>query len=50
MRSVVKNLWDSILNPLNTNDERMIDMVSFFTLILNGQITNEEIEEIMKGQ
>lgn len=48
MRNSVKILWDSILNP--ENDERLLDMISFFNLVLNGQITNDEIQEIMKGQ
>lgn len=49
MRDVVKTLWNNILNPDNENDERMIDMMSFFTLVINGQITNEEIKEIMES-
>lgn len=47
MRSVVKTLWDNILDPLN--EERLIDMISFFTLVINGKITNEEIKEILEG-
>ena len=48
MRSVVKTLWNNILDP--SNDERILDLISFFTLVYNGQITNEEVQEIMKGQ
>ena len=50
MRNVVKNLWNSILDP--TNDERVLDLISFFSLAFNGDITNEEIQEIMnmRGQ
>ena len=49
MRDVVKTLWDNIINPDSKNEERMIDMMSFFTLVINGQNTNEEIKEIMES-
>ena len=45
MRNVVKTLWDNILDP--TNEERVLDLISFFSLAINGSITNEEIQEIM---
>ena len=48
MRNIVKNLWNSILDP--TNDERLLDLVSFFSLVFNGQITDDEVQEIMRGQ
>ena len=48
MRNVVKTLWDSILDP--SNDERALDLISFFSLVINGQITEEEAQEILKGQ
>lgn len=48
MRNVVKTLWNNVLDP--QNDERKIDLISFFALVLNGQITNEEIQEILEGQ
>lgn len=48
MRNVVKTLWDNILDT--SNDERLLDMISFFTLVINGQITNEEVQEIIRGQ
>ena len=48
MRKVVQTLWNNILDP--SNDERIMDLISFFTLVYNGQITHEEVQEIMKGQ
>ena len=48
MRDVVRKLWENILNPFN--DERELDLISFFTLVVNGQITEDEFKEIMKGQ
>ena len=48
MRNVVKNLWDSILDP--ENDERTLDLISFFSLVLNGQITQDELKEIIEEQ
>ena len=48
MRKVVQTLWNNILDP--SNDERIMDLISFFTLVYNGQITYEEVQEIMKGQ
>ena len=47
MREAVQNLWDNAMNP--KNDERMIDMFSFLTLVFNGQITQTEIKELMTG-
>jgi hypothetical protein len=50
MRSVVMTLWNNILDP--QNDERLLDMISFFTLVFNGSISNDEVQEIMnmRGQ
>ena len=48
MRNVVKTLWESVLDPFN--DERELDLISFFSLVMNGQITNEEVQEILRGQ
>ena len=48
MRSVVKDLWDSVIKP--NNDERVLDAIAFFTFVYNGQITKEEIQEILRGQ
>ena len=48
MRNVVKTLWGNVLDP--ANDEREIDLMSFFTLVINGQITNEEVQEILGGE
>lgn len=48
MRSVVLTLWNNILDP--ENNERLIDMISFFTLVFNGQITDDEVQEILRGQ
>ena len=32
------------------NDERVLDAIAFFTFVYNGQITNDEIQEILRGQ
>ena len=48
MRSVVLTLWNNILDP--ENNERLIDMISFFTLVFNGQITDDEVQEILRCQ
>ena len=47
MRNVVKTLWENILNPLN--NERELDLISFFSLVLNGQITQDELKEIIES-
>ena len=48
MRDVVKNLWESVISP--QNDERVLDAIAFFTLVYNGQIRDEEVREILRGQ
>jgi len=48
MRDVVKNLWENVISP--KNDERVLDAIAFFTLVYNGQITDEEVKEILRGQ
>lgn len=48
MRDVVKNLWESVICP--ENDERVLDAIAFFTLVYNGQITDREVKEILRGQ
>ena len=48
MRDVVKNLWESVISP--KNDERVLDAIAFFALVYNGQITDEEVKEILRGQ
>ena len=48
MRDVVKNLWKSVINT--ENDERVLDAIAFFTFVYNGQITDEEVKEILRGQ
>lgn len=48
MRDVVKNLWENVISP--KNDERVLDAIAFFTFVYNGQITDEEVKEILRGQ
>lgn len=48
MRDVVRNLWENVISP--KNDERILDAIAFFTLVYNGQITEKEINEILRGQ
>lgn len=48
MRNAVQELWDNAMNP--ENEERMIDLFSFLTLVFNGQITQVEMKELMRGQ
>ena len=48
MRKAVKELWDNAMNP--ENDERIIDLFSFLTLVFNGKITQLEIKELTRGQ
>ena len=48
MRDVVKNLWKSVIST--DNDERVLDAIAFFALVYNGQITDEEVKEILRGQ
>lgn len=48
MRDVVKNLWESVIST--ENDERVLDAIAFFTFVYNGQITDEEVKEILRGQ
>ena len=46
MREALKNLWDAIAD--NENEDRLFDMVSLFSLIMNKSITDEEIKELME--
>jgi hypothetical protein len=48
MRSVVKDLWENVIKP--DNDERILDAITFFTFVFNGEITHDEVQEILKGQ
>jgi len=48
MRNVVKNLWESVISE--DNEDRVLDAIAFFTLVYSKQITNEEVNEILRGQ
>lgn len=48
MRNVVKDLWESVISV--DNEDRVLDALAFFTFVYNGQITNDEINEILRGQ
>ena len=44
MRETLKNLWDDIADQ--NNEDRLFDMMSLFFLIINKDITDEELQEL----
>ena len=46
MREALRLLCESILDK--NNKDRLFDMVSLFTLIMNKNITDEELKELRK--
>lgn len=46
MREPLKNLWDDIVNP--SNKDRLFDLISLYSLMVNGQIYPNEICELKK--
>lgn len=46
MKEQLKNLWDAIADK--NNEDRLFDMVSLFSLIMNNSITDDELRELME--
>ena len=44
MREPLKKLWDAIID--NENEDRLFDLVSLFSLIINKSISDDELQEL----
>lgn len=44
MREPLKNLWDAIIDT--NNEDRLFDLISLFSLMLNNELYPDEINEL----